>query len=106
MHSCQVIRTHSCGVLKPTNDWGKPTLGHVRMFKIRHEGLRREVSVLTLDELLLMGAAKQADIPDLIDPALVTFSSDRGMMAVGFEEIDGQRFYQGWWIQWIDRGPD
>jgi hypothetical protein len=25
---------------------------------------------------------------------------DRGMMVCGFEEIDGQRFYQGWWITW------
>jgi len=23
------------------------------------------------------------------------------MMGCGFEEIDGRRYYQGWWMQWV-----
>jgi hypothetical protein len=26
------------------------------------------------------------------------------MMVVGFEEIAGCRYYQGWWIQWVEAG--
>jgi len=24
------------------------------------------------------------------------------MMVVGFEEIAGVRYYQGWWMQWVN----
>ena len=33
-------------------------------------------------------------------PQPMAFSSDRGMMAGGFEEMNGQRYHQGWWFQW------
>jgi len=35
---------------------------------------------------------------------VLAFYSDRGMMVCGFEEIDGRRYYQGWWMQWIQPG--
>ncbi len=37
---------------------------------------------------------------------MMAFNSDRGMMAVGFEEINGQRYYQGWWFQWSVIAPE
>lgn len=43
---------------------------------------------------------KKGAIPDLLQPELLTFSSDRGLMVCGFEEIDGRGYYQGWWMQW------
>jgi hypothetical protein len=36
-----------------------------------------------------------------LEPELLTFVSDRGMMVCGFEEIDGCLYYQGWWMPWI-----
>lgn len=47
------------------------------------------------------GATEKAVIPGQVTPQLLTFSSDRGMMVVGFEEIAGIRYYQGWWMQWL-----
>jgi len=26
------------------------------------------------------------------------------MMDCGFEKIDGRRYYQGWWMQWLQNG--
>ncbi|GLK95832.1 hypothetical protein GCM10008164_35720 [Achromobacter xylosoxidans] len=45
--------------------------------------------------------SEKASIPKQVEPQLLTFASDRGMMAVGFEEIAGIGYYQGWWMQWI-----
>ncbi|WP_116793118.1 SOS response-associated peptidase family protein [Achromobacter dolens] len=53
------------------------------------------------DALAKFGATVPSAIPDLLEPQLLTFASDRGMMVVGFEEIAGVRYYQGWWMQWV-----
>ncbi|MCP2517375.1 hypothetical protein M5J07_20720 [Achromobacter mucicolens] len=65
------------------------------------EDMRRYISVMTLDTLAKCGASQKGPIPDLLEPELLTFGSDRGMMVCGFEEIDGRRYYQGWWMQWV-----
>lgn len=46
------------------------------------------------------GAPLPSPIPTLMDVELLTFCTDRAMMVRGFEEIDGVRFYQGWYIAW------
>ncbi|WAI82283.1 MULTISPECIES: hypothetical protein [Achromobacter] len=51
--------------------------------------------------MVKFGATVPSAIPDLLNPQLLTFSSDRSMMVVGFEEIDGRRYYQGWRMQWL-----
>ncbi|RIJ05097.1 hypothetical protein DXK93_05115 [Achromobacter sp. K91] len=71
------------------------------MFSVMHPGLRRQVQIMTMKPLHGYAPAPPVCIPDLIEPQLLTFSSDRGMMVVGFEELDGHRYYQGWWMQWI-----
>lgn len=71
------------------------------MYSIMHAGLRRHVQIMTMKPLHGYDPAPQVSIPDLIEPQLLTFSSDRGMMVVGFEEVDNQRYYQGWWMQWV-----
>ncbi|EFV84168.1 hypothetical protein HMPREF0005_02910 [Achromobacter xylosoxidans C54] len=53
-----------------------------------------------MESLAKFGARIPSAIPDLLDPVLLTFGSDRGMMVCGFEEIAGVRYYQGWWMQW------
>ncbi|ANN74683.1 hypothetical protein BAU08_09630 [Bordetella bronchialis] len=70
------------------------------MQSMLHPAMKRTVAVLTMFDLAHFGAVQTPRIPDLMEPKLLTFCSDRGMMVCGFEEIDGQRFYQGWWIQW------
>ncbi|AUA58474.1 hypothetical protein CVS48_22125 [Achromobacter spanius] len=50
----------------------------------------------------IFGATKKSPIPDLLQPGMLTFASDRGMMARGFEEIAGKRYCQGWWIRWLE----
>lgn len=64
--------------------------------------MRRYVTVMTMDSLEKFGKTKRAPIPDLLEPQLLTFSSERGMMVCGFEEINGKRYYQGWWMQWME----
>lgn len=54
-----------------------------------------------MESLAKFGARIPSAIPDLLDPVLLTFGSDRGMMVCGFEEIAGVRYYQGWWMQWV-----
>jgi hypothetical protein len=49
-----------------------------------------------------LDATLPSAIPDLLEPQLLTVNSERGMMVVGFEEIAGVRYYQGWWMQWVN----
>lgn len=97
---CSVIRTHRQGERLRDADWGPPVVGTVHMSATLHKGLNRHVPRLSLDSLAKFGARIPAAIPDLYEPQLLTFGSDRGMMVCGFEEIGGCRYYQGWWMQW------
>lgn len=98
---CTVTRTHCLGEKRPDRDPGPTIAGTVRMYSIMRDDLKRYVRVMTMDSLATFGATKKSPIPDLLQPELLTFASDRGMMVCGFEEIDGKRYYQGWWMQWI-----
>lgn len=98
---CSVLRTHHLGERRRDNDPGQAVVGTVHMYSVLHKGLNRQVAVMSMDRLLKFGAREKASIPDLLEPQLLTFASDRGMMVAGFEEIAGTRYYQGWWMQWI-----
>lgn len=65
-----------------------------------HQGLNRHVPRMTMEAFAEFGAIVPGAIPDLLEPQLLTFSSDRDMMIVGFEEIAGVHYYHGWWMQW------
>lgn len=93
---CSVVRTHHLGQKRRDNDPAPPVRGSVRTYSIEHSDLRRQVRVMTL----VTGTGPH-HIPDLIDPQLLTFNSARGMMVCGFEEVEGRRYYQGWWLQWV-----
>lgn len=99
---CTVIRTHYLGQKRRDNDPAPAVIGTVRMYSIMRDDMRRYISVMTLDTLAKFGASQKSPIPDLLEPELLTFGSDRGMMVCGFEEIDGRRYYQGWWMQWME----
>ncbi|CUI77512.1 Uncharacterised protein [Achromobacter kerstersii] len=97
---CTVTRTHHLGEKRRDNDPAPSVTGVVRMYSIMREDLKRYIRVMTMDGLKTFGATQKGEIPDLLQPELLTFASDRGMMVCGFEEIDGRRYYQGWWMQW------
>lgn len=67
------------------------------MYSIKHEALKRSIRVM---QLIAAGEESTPGvgslIPTLMDPEILTFSSARGMMIAGFEEIDGRRYYQAW----------
>ncbi|MNV16771.1 hypothetical protein D3C71_1075400 [compost metagenome] len=100
---CSVVRTHYLGQKRRDNDPAPAVTGTVRMYSITREDMRRQIRVMTMDSLAKFGAPSKGSIPDLLEPELLTFSSDRGMMVCGFEEIDGRRYYQSWWVQWTDK---
>lgn len=98
---CTVHRTHRAGEPIRTSDYGPGSVGVVSMCSTMHTGLRRMVGQMTLVAAGSGGEARPKYLlAPLYEPKLLTFGSDRGMMVVGFEEIDGRRFYQGWWMQW------
>lgn len=100
MLNCSVTRTHHMGEPLKDREYGSPVAGSIKMYSTPHKGLNRTVRVMTLDSMQQFGATTRSAIPDLLEPELLTFGSDRGMMVIGFEEVGGCRYYQGWWIQW------
>lgn len=101
---CSVIRTHRQGQRLRDDARDAPAYGHVQMCRAHYEALNRSVEVMRLDADDGSGQRRNYHvIPDLFEPRMLAFTSARGMMVVGFEEIQNQRFYQGWWVQWIER---
>ncbi len=98
---CSIVRTHERGRALRDGAWRDPVEGAIRMFSYRHEVLRRDVSVLSVARQARGGAALPPLIPDLHEPQLVTFGTSPffAMMVAGWEEIAGQRYYQGWYIR-------
>lgn len=103
MIHCTVYRTHKLGKAL-FNFRLSGVAGRVMLVAQIHPELRRSVSVMEL-RAQDAGHFDKPLIPSLYDPKLTAFNSDRGMMAVGFEEIDGKRYYQGWWFQWSVSDP-
>jgi hypothetical protein len=61
------------------------------------EGLRRASRIAALRPLAR--SLGEHVLPDLHDVELIAFG-ERAMMLNGFEEVDGSRYYQGWWVRW------
>lgn len=97
-----VHRTHARGQQLDKKGIDGPYPGRVHMYSHFRPDLRRQVQVM---ELASSGNPGQPDykvgLPQLQDPTLLTFDSERGLAITGFEEIDGARFCQGWWVQWL-----
>lgn len=71
------------------------------MITIFKEDQRRWVECLQVQRQEEHGGKHLASpFPDLVDVKLVAFGTVRGMMVAGFEEIDGARYYQSWYIAW------
>ena len=99
MRSCTVTRTHRFGIPINNRDFDKPTEGPVLLSECYNAKLKRNVRTLCINRDRQI-PNPQGAIPDLHDPEMIAFQSDRSVMFRGFEEIDGTRYYQGWWIQW------
>lgn len=97
-----VHRTHARGQQLDKKAMDGPYPGGVHMYSHFKAELRRQVTVM---ELASSGNPGQHDyqvgLPQLLDPTLLKFDSERGLIVTGFEEIEGARFYQGWWVQWL-----
>lgn len=98
MPDCTVRRTHRLGRPLRESDW-TATPGPVSMYSIFREDMRRYVRCFKV-ERTQKGPLLPPEIPDLMDVELLTFGTERAMMVRGFEEIDGVRYYQGWYISW------
>lgn len=99
MPNCTVSRTHRYGRPLDCSEW-RYVAGPVDMYSIYRENQKRWVSCLKVMRQLGGGAMGESPFPDLMDAELMTFSTDRAMLVRGFEEIDGARYYQGWYIVW------
>lgn len=69
------------------------------MYSMYRESQRRWVTCFQV-ERRNGGVCLESAIPELMDVEIMTFSTERAMMVRGFEEIDGARYYQGWYIVW------
>lgn len=93
-----VIRTHRFGQLLPERDWEQPIPGPVQMVWMPHPELRRAAPRLSVVRRGYYGKDEASPIPDLYDPEMLAFASDRVLAVKGFEEIEGCRYYQAWRI--------
>jgi hypothetical protein len=97
--TCTVCRTHRLGRPLPQGEW-EFVPGPVNMFTIYREIQRRWVRCLQVIRPAGGGKHQESPFPDLFDVEIVSLSTDRAMMAVGYEEINGARYYQGWYVVW------
>lgn len=100
MYACSVTLTHRLGHKLAPDQWEPAHPGLVKMVIKTDENGGNRVQVMSMDSLAQFGATIRSPIPDLYEPQMLKFNSEKGMMVVGFEEIDGRRYYQGWWITW------
>ena|SRR5690554_5190334 len=100
MPKCTVTRTHHRGRKLNSRDWDQPIPGPVQHESTMHPTLNRWVSYLRVVRMMHGGMEDREPLPRLYEPQILTFGSDGGCMIAGFEEIDGHRYYQGWYIQW------
>lgn len=93
-----IVRTHRLGQLLHERDRDAPVPGPVHMYWMPHPELKRGTPRLHVVRRGYFGADESSPIPDLYDPEMLAFISDRVLSVKGFEEIEGRRYYQTWRI--------
>lgn len=93
-----IVRTHRFGQLLHEREWGPAVPGPVQMYWMPHPELRRGTPRLQVVRRGHFGGDEVSPIPDLYDPEMLAFISDRVLSVKGFEEIEGRRYYQTWRI--------
>ncbi len=101
MPAVTVIRTHERGLkCKLRNAQEIP--GPVELESVYVAELNRHVPRLRVPRGRFSDGRPRPDaIPPLYEPRLLTFCTEFGLMVTGFEQIEGCRFYQGWYIRWV-----
>lgn len=102
MPKCTITRTHRQGIALRDRDFDPPIAGPVQSASYMHPVLRRMVQYLYVPRMAHGGLEMPEPIPKLYEPKIVTFGSEVATMISGFEELGGQRLYQGWYIKWED----
>ena len=102
-----IQRTHKAGKQVVLEDMEQPKAGSI-LWKARYDAIARRQQVYMeftqLDDPTQIFFQERPAEP--LDPQVLSFDSERGMMLVGFEVINGGRHYQGWWIRWFPDMPD
>jgi len=102
MPACTVLRTHDLGRKRNLRE-SETVPGPVTFESIYVPDLNRQVECLRVPRGYFSDGRRRPDaLPPLFEPQIRTFDTDRAMMVSGFEQVDGQRYYQGWYIRWID----
>jgi hypothetical protein len=94
-----VILTHTRGAPIAVNQLEQQPAheGRLNVYLATIDGLRRASRVAALQPIERVRDSRR--LPELHDIELLAFG-ERAMMLSGFEEVDGRRFYQGWWVRW------
>lgn len=102
-----IQRTHKAGKSVDPEQLELPRAGTI-VRKARYDAVARRQQVymefVQLDDPTQV--LYQERPAELLDPQVLSFDSERGMMMTGFEVINGGRHYQGWWIRWYPEMPD
>jgi hypothetical protein len=95
----RVVRTHERGLPVNRRELDRLDAAHGQiMVSLQHlDGLKRGARVATLRPTTR--SIGPPVIPDLFDLELIAFAN-QAMTISGFEELDGRRFYQSWWVRW------
>ncbi len=97
----QVTRTHRRGRPVDVNRLDSEP-AHIGDFGFSFQevrGLRRASRVASLRPIENASASVESVIPAIHDVELLAFG-DQAMLLSGFEEDDGVRYYQSWYVRW------
>jgi hypothetical protein len=101
-----IQRTHKAGKQVDPTQLEQPIAGKV-VWQSKYDPVTRRIQVFMefLPSPDRMKVPKQTKLPNLLDPHVQAFDSEKGMMITGFEILNGGRHYQGWWIRWYPEMP-
>jgi hypothetical protein len=101
-----IQRTHKAGRQIDAAKLESPMAGTI-MRKSKYDAQARRLQVFMEFEPLRdpSKVLYQERPANLLDPQILSFDSEKGMMMTGFEVINGGRHYQGWWIRWYPEMP-
>lgn len=102
MPEVTIIRTHHRGQKCNLREV-EPLKGPITYGTLYSTDLNRHVDCMRLKRGHYRDGRERPDAaPPLFEPRILTFDTEVGMMLTGFEQIDGTRYYQGWYIRWAD----
>lgn len=102
MPDVTILRTHYRGQKCDLRDV-EPLKGPISYSTQYFPELNRHVDCMRIKRGHYRDGRERPDAaPPLCEPRILTFDTENGMMITGFEQIDGCRYYQGWYIRWVE----